>query len=76
MNPLQDDSGNNSSIRVILALSFILLIYQLIEFRYAFRLEVVKEEPDYNGLSILFGAMVLNFVFVLIMKVIQKKYEK
>lgn len=72
---LKDDSGNNSSIRGILLISVIILIYQLYEYRLAFRLEIQKEVVDYTGLSLLFTTMVINFIVVVILKVIQKKYE-
>ena len=72
---IKDNKGKISSMRVILILATLLLIYQLYEFRVAYRLEIIKEEPNYNGLAVLFGAMVINFVFVIILKVIQKKYE-
>lgn len=73
---VKDNKGKNSSMRVILILATLLLIYQLYEYRVAYRLEIIKEEPNYNGLALLFGAMVINFVFVVILKVIQKKYEE
>lgn len=75
MNFLQDDSGNYSSMRVILIISVLVLIYQLYEFRAAYHLEIVKETPDYQGLTILFTALVTNFIFALILKVVQKRFE-
>ena len=76
MNLIQDKSGNYSSMRVMLLASLLLLVYQLWEFRFAYRLEVVKDEPNYSGLALLFGAMVINFVVVILLKVLQTKYEQ
>lgn len=76
MNAMKDDKGNWSSTRIIMFLSLLLLMYQLYEFRAAYRLEIVKENVDYNGLAVLFAALVTNFIFVVILKVIQKKFEK
>lgn len=64
-----------NTIRAILLMSFLVMCYQLYEFRFAYRLEVVKDMPDYNGLSLLFTTMITNFIFVLIAKVIEKKFE-
>ena len=72
---MQDSKGNNSSLRIILMVVFLLMCYQLYEFRVAYRLEIVKETPDYNGLTLLFTAMIINFVLVLVAKVWQKKFE-
>lgn len=72
---LKDDKGNWSSIRLVLMFCIFLLCYQLLEFRVAYRIEIQKEIVDYTGLSLLFTTMVINFVFVLILKVIQKKFE-
>lgn len=65
-----------NTIRIILLLSFIILCYQLYEFRFAYRLEVVKDEPNYQGLAVLFAAMISNFIMILIAKMIEKKFEK
>lgn len=72
---LKDDKGNWSSIRLVLMFGVLLLCYQLLEFRMAYRIEIQKEIVDYTGLSLLFTTMVINFVFVLVLKVIQKKFE-
>lgn len=72
---LKDDKGNWSSMRLIMLISVVLLIYQLYEFRVILHKEIEKEVVDYNGLSILFTTMVINFVFVIILKVLQKKWE-
>jgi hypothetical protein len=76
MDFLKDKNNQMSSLRVILILSFLVLIYQLFRFNQAYQLEIVRDKPDYNGLSLLFAAFVTNFIFVVILKVIQKKYEQ
>jgi hypothetical protein len=75
MSLMKDDKGHWSSMRAVLIASFLVLIYQLYEFRAAYRLEIIKDQPDYNGLSLLFASLVTNFIFVVILKVIQKKFE-
>lgn len=75
LEPIEDNKGNISSIRILSYLSFILLVYLLSEFRYAYRLEVVKPFPDYPGLALIFTAIVINFGLVILLKVIQKRYE-
>ena len=72
---LKDDKGNWSSMRLVLISCIFLLCYQLYEFRVGYRKEIEKDVVDYTGLSLLFTTMVINFVFVLILKVIQKKFE-
>lgn len=72
---LKDDKGNWSSMRLVLMFGVLLLCYQLYEFRLGYRKEIEKDIVDYTGLSLLFTTMIINFVFVLILKVIQKKFE-
>jgi len=76
MNALKDNKGNWSSMRIVMFFSLVVLAYQLYEFRVAYRLEIMKEQVDYNGLSLLFASLVTNFIFVVILKVIQKKFEQ
>ncbi len=76
MNALKEESGKYSTLRIILFVFILILAYQLYEFRFAYRLEVVKESPDYRGLSLLFAALVTNFIVILITKVVQKKFER
>jgi hypothetical protein len=73
---LKDDKGNWSSTRVVLILSFFLLLWMFLEWRVAFRIEILKEVPDYGGLTQLFIAMLVTFGLALIGKVVQKKYEE
>ena len=73
---LKDDKGNWSSIRLIMVFSVFLLVYQLYRFNQVFQIEIKSESVDYSGLSLLFTTLVINFVFVIILKVIQKKFER
>jgi uncharacterized membrane protein YidH (DUF202 family) len=73
---LKDKNGDWSSLRVVLLFSVLVLIYQLYRFNQVYQIEIMKERIDYTGLSLLFTTMVINFIFVVILKVIQKKYER
>ncbi len=73
---LKDDKGNWSSLRLVMVFSVGLLFYQLYKFNQVYQLEIVKDSVDYSGLSLLFTTLVINFVFVIILKVVQKKFEK
>ncbi len=73
---LKDEKGHWSSIRVILLVSVFILVYQLWRFNQVFQIEIVKEKIDYTGLSLLFTTLVINFILVVILKVIQKKFER
>jgi hypothetical protein len=59
-----------------LLFSVLVLVYQLYRFNQVYQIEIMKERIDYTGLSLLFTTMVINFIFVVILKVIQKKYER
>lgn len=73
---IQDDSGRVSSLRIIMLLSFFLLIYLLGMFTRAFLFELKQSSINYTGLSTLFTAIFINFWLVVFAKVFQKKYEK
>jgi uncharacterized membrane protein YidH (DUF202 family) len=73
---LKDKNGDWSSLRVVLLFSVLVLVYQLYRFNQVYQIEIMKERIDYTGLSLLFTTMVINFIFVVILKVIQKKYER
>ena len=75
MNILQDDKGNWSSIRFLLIAVLLIFIYLLFLFSKALFFELQQEAINYTGLATLFTAMVANVGLVLVMKVIQKKYE-
>jgi len=70
------DNGQISSIRIIMFLVFVLWVWLLREFSIAFHLEILKEKPDYMGLTALFTAQFINMGVVVFLKVFQKKYEK
>lgn len=73
---LQDDNGNISSLRIVLVIILAIFIYLLALFTQALKIEIVKETPNYTGLATLFTAMLVNLALPLLLKVIQKKYEK
>jgi hypothetical protein len=75
MNVLQDNNGNYSSMRVILILTFSLMLWMFVEWRIAFHIEIEKDNPDYGGLTQLFIAMMVTFGMGIVGKIIQKKYE-
>ena len=76
MKPIKETNGTYSSLRILLFLAFGLMIWMFLEWRWAFRLEAIKEEPNYEGLTKLFIAMMVTFALGLFAKVWQKKYEK
>ena len=76
---LQDDKGNYSSMRVLLAFLFGLVVWMYVDWRWALRLEMIKDVPDYSGITELFNAMMAGFVALiaaLITKLIQKRFER
>ena len=72
----QEGNGRLSSMRLALAITTIVFIYLMLLFSQAFWFEIQKKEIDYTGLSLLFTTMFVNFILVILMKVIQKKFEK
>ncbi len=75
MNALQDDNGNYSSIRMVLIFAVLIFLYLLYLFTKTLFVELEKETINYTGLALLFSAMVTEVGVVLVIKVIQKKYE-
>lgn len=76
---IQDDKGNNSSTRVLLFLLFSFVIWMYVDWRWAMRIEMLHEKPNYEGITQLFNAMLVGFgalVLGMIIKLIQKKIEK
>ena len=71
-----DHSGHFSSIRVLLFLSFALLVWMFIEWRRVLHIEILRNVPDYDGVTKLFLAMMVTFGLSLLAKVMQKKQEK
>ena len=76
MNAFKDDKGHWSSIRIIMILSVIIFGYMVYLWREAFMLEILKEKPDYGGLTTLFTAMVAGVGISIFAKVVQKYFEK
>lgn len=78
--PLQENNGNPSSTRWLLFVLFVLAIFVYLDWRWAFRLEMVREAPNYEGIEKLFIAMMVTFVGGVLLglglKVWQKKYER
>ena len=76
MKLIQDDKGNNSSLRVILLGLGIVFIYFTGIFSYVLITELHKEETNYTGVVSLFTAMFISFLLAIFAKVLQKKYER
>ncbi len=76
-NILQDDNNNYSSMRMVLIGCTVLTVYLLILFSIMVFHELKQEqEPvNYSGLTGIFSAMFVQFILVVIMKVVQKKFE-
>ncbi len=75
MNALQDDRGNYSSIRIVLMFAIIVFVFLLYLFTKTLFIEIQKDVINYQGLALLFTAMITEVAVVLILKVFQKKYE-
>lgn len=76
MNALQDDKGNYSSMRVVLLFAVMIFLFLLYLFTKTLFVEIQKDVINYQGLALLFTAMVTEVGVVLLLKVLQKKYEK
>lgn len=72
---IQDDSGNTSSFRVILLFFTFLWFCLIVLWGIAFWIEMAREEPNYNGLAVLFGALVVQVLGMIAGHVVRKKYE-
>ena len=70
------NDSNLSSMRIafIGVIAFILYIY--FDWQKAFLIEIAKEDPNYEGLTKLFLAMMVTFALALLAKVVQKKFEQ
>ena len=73
---IEETNGRRSSIRIVLIVSAIIMLYLLYLFTVMVRHELAQESINYTGLTAIFSAMFVQFILVVIMKVIQKKYEK
>ena len=72
----QDDSGNESSFRVNWG-KFINIIRVIMLVLLGLTIwESTKDVPDYNGLAVLFGAVMGSGAITYMAKAYQKKYEK
>ena len=72
----QDDSGNESSFRVNWG-KFINIIRVIMLVLLGLTIwEATKETPDYDGLAVLFGAVMGSGAITYMAKAYQKKYEK
>lgn len=71
------NSKMRGSIRVILFVSYATMIYLILLWRKVLLVEITHnpEQINYNGLALLFGAMVTNMALVLVAKVMEKKFE-
>ncbi len=78
--PLSEKDGTPSSVRWLLFVLFLFSIQVYVDWRWAFRLEIEKDIPNYEGITNLFTQMMVVFVggilIATIAKVIQKKFEK
>ena len=70
------NDNNLSSMRIAFlgVIAFILYIY--FDWQKAFLIEITKEDPNYEGLTKLFLAMMVTFALALLAKVVQKKFEQ
>lgn len=75
MKAIMDDKGNTSSMRIALLFAIGVFVFLLYLFTKTLLVEIQKEVINYTGLALLFTAMVTEVAVVLILKVIQKKYE-
>jgi hypothetical protein len=71
----QEESGAYSSIRLALAITTTVFIYLMFLFTLLVKKELSKDIIDYTGLSLLFTTMFINFILVILLKVVQKKFE-
>ena len=65
-----------SSMRVVFIIVVLFIVRIYFDWHKAFLIEIAKEEPNYEGLTKLFLAMMVTFALALIGKVVQKKYEQ
>ena len=72
---IQDDMGNTSSFRVILLFFTALWFGLIVLWGIAFWVEMSRAEPNYNGLAVLFGALVVQVLGMIAGHVVRKKYE-
>lgn len=71
-----ESNGILSMIRLAVAFVMLVFLYFLWLFTLMVFHELGQEKIDYAGLALIFGAMFIEFLLVILLKVIQKKYEK
>ena len=70
----KNDNGI-SSMRVVFIIVVLFIVRIYFDWHKAFLVEIAKEEPNYDGLTKLFLAMMVTFALALLGKVLQKKFE-
>lgn len=71
-NLLQDDNLNWSSTRFVFLYACVLIVWMILLWSKAYSLEIVKDEPNYDGLALLFREMVTLFAAAVLLKVLDK----
>ena len=71
----KNDNGI-SSMRVVFIIVVLFIVRIYFDWHKAFLIEIAKEEPNYEGLTKLFLAMMVTFALALIGKVVQKRFEQ
>jgi len=72
---LQDNKGNNSSMRVLLVVFMLIICACIITLLVVVVQESNKATPDYSGLAAIISAFLGGGVISLAAKALQKKYE-
>jgi threonine/homoserine/homoserine lactone efflux protein len=72
---LSQDNGVLSMIRLAVVFVMLVFLYFLWLFTLMVFHELSRDEINYSGLALIFGAMFVEFILVIILKVMQKKYE-
>lgn len=72
---LQDNSGNKSSLRVMLLFIIVVISLCLLCLLFVFVKESYKEVPDYSGLASMAAVLLGGDLLALVAKVWQKKFE-
>lgn len=73
---LQDNQGQFSMMRLMILVVIITMIAFFRVFMLFVNKELTSEQVNYQGLTLLFSAMFINFLLAFAGKVIQKRYEK
>lgn len=73
---LEDNNGHFSMMRLMILVVIITMIAFFRVFMLFVNKELTADQANYQGLTLLFSAMFINFLLAFAGKVIQKKYEK